>query len=62
MFVLDILKQSSTGLTRAQLDKKCRSCGINPWLGELKKLIDNGLARKDEHPKPVRFKPTNMVW
>ena len=62
MSVLELLKQSSTGLTRIQMVKKCANCGIGHWLSETKKLVDSGLAFIDKYPRPARIKPTNRVW
>lgn len=60
--VLDILKESCCGLTRKEFLAKAKVEGIQNPLDELKKLIDKGLVRIDEHPEPMRFKATPTAF
>lgn len=53
---------SERGLTAEELTSKCLLCGITSWLPEMKRLIKEGLAKRDEHPKPVRYKATNKAF
>ena len=60
--VLDILKQSSTGMTGQELGVKCTSEGIRAWSRELTSLISDKLVRFDENPAPGRYKATNKAF
>lgn len=60
--ILEFLKGSERGLTAEELTKKCLLCGVVSWLPEMKRLMQEGLARRDEHPKPVRYKATSKAF
>jgi hypothetical protein len=60
--VLNILKQSSCGLSREELFDKARVEGIARPLDELKELMNQGLVRLDQTPPPARFKATNSAF
>jgi hypothetical protein len=60
--VLNMLKESSTGLTQKQIVEKAKERNIdNPW-SELANCVVDGLVRFDGKPKPGRFKATKKAF
>ncbi|MCX6705409.1 MAG: hypothetical protein NT162_03700 [Candidatus Woesebacteria bacterium] len=62
MKVLDLLKQSSTGLTQKEFEKKAKENEIREPFIELGHLVVAGLARFDKNPEPGRFKATPKAF
>ena len=60
--VLDLLKQSCTGLTQKEFEQKTKENEIREPFLELGRLVVQKLARFDKSPKPGRFKATTQAF
>ncbi|MDP3994541.1 MAG: hypothetical protein Q8P91_01775 [bacterium] len=60
--LLEVIKQSETGLTLPQLSGKCQQNEVGCIQPHLKYLIKEGLVRIDPKPLPPRVKAMKKAW